>query len=200
LTLVQFTTADITDIYFPLMKHDPWLSFYFGPAYLIITLLLMNLVTASLVNHAIDQGKEDQDLKMKKLRKKIEQFEPELIGIFQCIDHDTTGDIDMEELIHYDIDGYDGEVSHEIRDLLKPENLADNYECFDADGTGTVSMDEFVQGCLAILTKDVPIEITQLLQLVRNNGLALKKLQRSIERKLGSTDTDSKSVKSARNM
>merc|ERR1740129_2222175 len=71
LTLMQFTTSDMTPIYFPLITSDPWLAIYFGIGFLIISILLMNLVTASLVNNAIDQGKADQEMKIKHLKRQV---------------------------------------------------------------------------------------------------------------------------------
>jgi hypothetical protein len=176
LTLVQFTTADITDIYFPLVTEQPWLSLYFGMAYLVITILLMNLVTAVLVEDAIARSAEDATMKQRRLRKKLNQYIPELKRIFEQIDHDDTGDISMEELLEWEVPA-GLQVSDDVKEVLKAENLESAYECFDADNSGLVSQEEFIEGGLAVLLKDAPQETTQLLQLVRSGNKQLKSIQ-----------------------
>jgi len=183
LTLVQFTTGDITPVYFPLIIRDPWLIPYFLSCYLFITLLLMNLVTAALVNESISQGAEDREIKVKRLRLQVEQYVPELDWVFGHLDADSTGDITLQELAAFN--GTEQDIGHPLSDavkeVLRPENLIDNYECFDADSSGTVNKQEFVQGCLAILVKDTPMELTQLLQLVRNSNHTLKGIQNRMD-------------------
>jgi len=176
LTLVRFTTGDITRIYFPLIIANPYVAWYFVAAYLVITILLMNLITASLVNNAINQGREDEEMRVKKIKDKLEEFEPQLKKVFSHLDEDGSGDINMKELARFQPEIAGIKLSPEIEEVLKPESLEDTYECFDVDGTGTVSQAEFIQGCLAILTKDTSIWVTQLLQLSRNNMVQLKKI------------------------
>merc|ERR1740121_1427663 len=184
LTLMQFTTSDMTPIYFPIITTDPWLAIYFGAGFLMITILLMNLVTASLVNDAINQGKADHEMKIKHLKRQVDLFVPELERVFDFLDEDSSGDISMQELSKFNAsaDAFGYELSDVVKEVLAPENLIDMYECFDADNSGTVNRDEFVQGALAVLTKDTPIEITQLLQLVRNNKRQLDKMCKKLDK------------------
>merc|ERR1719336_335177 len=91
LTLVQFTTGDITEIYFPLVMEQPWLVLYFGAAFFVITILLMNFVTANLVNDAIAHSKQDQEMRFRKLQKQIDGQLPVLNDLFQELDKDGTG-------------------------------------------------------------------------------------------------------------
>jgi len=176
LTLIQFTTADITDIYFPLVNASPWLAIYFGLAYLVITILLMNLVTAVLVEDAIARSSEDIKIKTKKTRRKLDKFIPQLEQVFDQVDHDSTGDISLQELAEW-TPPEAMELSSEVKEVMKPETLEECYECFDADNSGLVSKEEFVQGALAVLLKDAPQELTQLLQLVRASNKQLIAIQ-----------------------
>merc|ERR1719296_686911 len=176
LTLIQFTTADITDIYFPLVNEMPALSLYFGLAYLVITILLMNLVTAVLVEDAIARSSEDIKIKTKKTRRKLDQFVPQLEMVFDAVDHDSTGDISLQELAEF-VPRDDMELDNAVKEVMKPETLEECYECFDADNSGLVSKEEFIQGALAVLLKDAPQELTQLLQLVRASNKQLIAIQ-----------------------
>jgi len=176
LTLIQFTTADITDIYFPLVNASPWLAIYFGLAYLVITILLMNLVTAVLVEDAIARSSEDIKIKTKKTRRKLDKFIPQLEQVFDQVDHDSTGDISLQELAEW-TPPEAMELDSQVKEVMKPETLEECYECFDADNSGLVSKEEFVQGALAVLLKDAPQELTQLLQLVRASNKQLIAIQ-----------------------
>jgi len=183
LTLVQFTTADITDVYFPLITAKPWLALYFGAAYLVITILLMNLVTAVLVEDAIARAQDDQTMKNRKLRRKLKMYIPELTKVFDHADHDGTGDINMEELLMMTIPPeMEKGLSEEVKNILKPTTLEESYDCFDADASGLVSKEEFIEGGLAVLLKDAPQEMTQLLQLVRSSNKQLKTIQDRLDR------------------
>merc|ERR1719443_347692 len=63
LTLFQFVSFDsVGAIYKPLILADGFLAFYFFPFMLIVSIALMNMVTAVIVEEAIEQGKADKDL------------------------------------------------------------------------------------------------------------------------------------------
>lgn len=178
LTLWRFTTGEITDL-FPLIDRDPWLVLLFGPGFFLITILLMNLVTASLVNDAIEQGKEDQAMRFQRLRRKLRELVPELQELFDRLDKDGNGQISMEDLAQVNHESM--ACCNEIQGVFTPENLNDSYECFDADNSGLVDKREFVEGCLAVLTKqDTPIDLMHTLQLVKKHGDLLRKIQRQL--------------------
>merc|ERR1712232_615521 len=91
LTLLQgFTLDSAGSIYRPLVLEAPLLSFYFLAFILLVSIALMNLVTALMLESAMDSSKEDRDViqKMKKAEKlgKIQ----ELRGIFQTMDADKS--------------------------------------------------------------------------------------------------------------
>merc|ERR1719469_1764533 len=65
LTLVQFVCVDsIGNIYKPLIEKNPLLMTpYFVVLILVISIVLMNLVTAIIVNGALEQAADDKDMK-----------------------------------------------------------------------------------------------------------------------------------------
>merc|ERR1712137_991763 len=99
LSLVQVFSGDVTENFFPLIVAEPALVLYFGAAYFLLGILLMNLVTANLVNDAIASSQEDQDMKFKKLQQMVSNSKPKLTELFEALDVDGTGDISLHELI-----------------------------------------------------------------------------------------------------
>merc|ERR1719316_2376548 len=63
LTLVQFITMDsIGSIYTPIVHRRPYLIMYFVFFLIVVSVSLMNLVTAVIVEGAIEQGKQDKEV------------------------------------------------------------------------------------------------------------------------------------------
>merc|ERR1711998_719611 len=62
LTLISFVNADsIASIYEPLILADWTLTFYFVPFICVVTIALMNVVTATIVEEAIEQSKVNDE-------------------------------------------------------------------------------------------------------------------------------------------
>merc|ERR1719343_1145712 len=75
------------------------------------------------------------------------------------------------------------DLEEELLELLKPQNLVDNYDCLDWDDSGLMDKHEFVQGCLSMLTKpNTPLELLQVLHLVRNTRLQLQMIERKVDK------------------
>merc|ERR1719316_283315 len=75
LTLVAFVTCDsISAVYEPMIKVDWKLIFYFIPFILVVSIALMNLVTAVIVESAIQQGAVDREDKQNQLAQEFPHF------------------------------------------------------------------------------------------------------------------------------
>jgi len=73
-TFVQFVTVDsVSSIYWPLVKNRRYLFFYFGLVIVVVSIVLMNLVTANLVETAIARSKRDEE--MEKQKEKLNKLE-----------------------------------------------------------------------------------------------------------------------------
>merc|ERR1712007_36326 len=87
LTYLQFVTMDsLAGIYVPLVKQRGYLFLYFASIIIIVSVAIMNLVTALLVDKSISQNQADQDL----LRQKVRALRPDIKKAFEMID--TNGD------------------------------------------------------------------------------------------------------------
>jgi len=184
LTLLQFATADsIASVYEPLVERAWPLAFYFGSLWLVVTICLMNLVTAVIVDEAIAQGEEDREMHTTKLRKKIKENEAHIKAIFKDLDHDGDGQLALKELEH----GL-AQVDHrrlrdlpeDLQSILTSDQLIDLYEYLDADNSGEVDEQEFLEGISHLLCHSVPIETTQALQLLRSQNKMLGLIRDSV--------------------
>merc|ERR1712032_90155 len=163
LTLLAFANADsIAGIYVPLIKVMPGLSFYFGLLWLVVTVSLMNLVTAVIVENAIANAKEDSEMNRNALRKQLKELIPSVKEAFRKLDVDGKGDLTFQELEDAHID-----LPPNLRNVIQKDKLLDLFEFMDMDASGEISETEFVDGVCALALSSVPIETTQTLQLLR---------------------------------
>ena len=82
LTLLQFVTLDdVSDVYFPLIMERPYLCAFFFPLLVFISIGLMNLVTASLVENAMQTAALEAEEERLKLKKKVKNVEASIVAI-----------------------------------------------------------------------------------------------------------------------
>merc|ERR1719329_6166 len=99
LTLMQFVTMDaLCDIYRPLIERDHWLAMYFVGLVLVVSIVLMNLVTAVVVNSAIEQCASDKEatevIKQGERKKMVTAME----AMFRRLDCDGSGHVTSAEM------------------------------------------------------------------------------------------------------
>ncbi|CAE8616748.1 unnamed protein product, partial [Polarella glacialis] len=62
MTMMQCLSYDtIGSIYRPLINHNPWLFFYFWTVLLILSVALMNLITAIMLSACFSQANDDKE-------------------------------------------------------------------------------------------------------------------------------------------
>merc|ERR1719330_1691262 len=94
LTLLQFVTLDdVNEIYLPIVQKRPWLVLYFLALILIVSLALMNLVTASIVTGALAQSQEDEELHRQEQRRRVKKLMPHFQLLFDRLDTGRTGSV-----------------------------------------------------------------------------------------------------------
>jgi len=136
LFLVQFVTLDsVASVYTPLMKHRGYLFIYFGFTIIIVSIALMNLVTANIVQVALEsaqESKEDRKKRLIRLRPIIQQS-------FHALDVFKNNRISPEEVALYH-----GKLPSEILRIVSRDRLLELVEALDMEGDGDVSEAEFV--------------------------------------------------------
>merc|ERR1719461_491792 len=99
MTHLQFLTLDdIGKIFRPLIRQRPELSLYFVAFIMLVSIALMNLVTAIMVESSLRQAKEDQVAHKAWENSKKKALMPKLRNMFQEMDKDGSGELDISEL------------------------------------------------------------------------------------------------------
>jgi len=178
LTLVQFVTLDsIAAVYFPLMQAKPELVFFFVPIGLVVSIGLMNLVTAVLVENALENAEQEKELERLQLKNKVKGALPAMVEIFRVLDKDHSGHISREEIEHVPLDILPGKLLESI----SISSMADLFELLDVDCTGSLTQGEFVEGLLNLALLDVPVWTLQSLRLLGSLRDAQTEMQEDIK-------------------
>jgi hypothetical protein len=173
LTLLSFANADsLAAVYEPLIEQNPWLAPFFAVVWLVITVSLMNLVTAVIVDNAITQSREDIETKRAETRKTVKALQPQIEKLFIELDRDKDDMLSIDEV---DLEFIT--MPEALRYVIDEEKLRDLFEFLDDDGSGSVDKEEFIEGVASLALQNVPIETTQILHLLRNQRDAIADIQ-----------------------
>lgn len=170
LTLTQFVALDsAAAVYKPLVEAKPILIFYFGSIVLFVSIALMNLVTAVLVEGALNHAQSDRDLEKIDRNERLSKALIRLVTLFGDMDKNRDGTVTLEEM------------QAVPPDLLPPEifendlavTIAEVFQVLDVDDQGTLDQREFVEGLLAVYLQDMPLAQLETLKLLQkqNNRL-----------------------------
>merc|ERR1711953_910975 len=92
---------------------------------------------------------------------------PVIENVLDELDSSGDGNVQICEII-----GAVGRVGvdlpNELRDILTPDKLVDLFDFLDLDGSGELSKIEFIDGVCHLALQNVPVETTQMLQLLRH--------------------------------
>eukprot|EP00931_Biecheleriopsis_adriatica_P048524 TRINITY_DN28032_c0_g1_i1.p2 TRINITY_DN28032_c0_g1~~TRINITY_DN28032_c0_g1_i1.p2 ORF type:complete len:561 (-),score=123.78 TRINITY_DN28032_c0_g1_i1:106-1788(-) len=178
LTLLQFVTMDsIAAYYYPLVVHKPLLIWYFVAVLLVVSISLMNLVTAVLVEGALANAAKDKEEEAKMLRAEMGHIVPKIMEIFGELDTDDSGLVTKAEIQKLDIRS----LPAAIVDKVAADNMYELFDVLDADGTGELTKDEFVRGLLSIGLLHVPIGEIQSLKLAKSTRHRVMEVQEQLD-------------------
>merc|ERR1712137_885828 len=159
LTYLQFVTVDsLAGIYIPLVQQRGYLFLYFTFLIIIVSVAIMNLVTALLVDKSISQSQADTDL----LRQKVRSLRPQIQKAFEAVDADGDKAITAEEVMAA-VD----ELPDVLKKMVKSGGIAELFEMLDIDCQGEISEEEFTDGVFHLMFSDVKLETMQQLKLLR---------------------------------
>jgi len=158
LTLLQFVCMDsIGSIYRPLIQENPSLAVYFVAIILIVAVVFMNIVTAVLVNGALEQAAEDKEMQRSEQEKKKKKLMKQLYDMFARLDEDESGMVDRDELLNATEE--DKYLLNEFMELKDPLEVFDQL---DIDGDGSLEIDEFCEGLFECAMSNTPIELKRI--------------------------------------
>jgi len=144
LSLFQVMTLDSwSSVVRELMEVQTWVVFFFVLFISIAVFVLMNLVTAIIVEHAFSNGKADEQDRAVRLEREKEQELEELHAFFELMDEDKSGKISQSEL-------YKAARQRKVRQKLRaldimPKDIDELWDILD-DGDGELDVNEFVNG------------------------------------------------------
>jgi len=158
LTLTQFITLDsIGAIYRPLIVYDASLAVYFISVIMIVGIVLMNLVTAVLVNGAMEEASKNKEAARFQEAQVKKKLTKSLRTLFVRLDADGSGKIDRDELSFASPD--DAALLNEYMKLADPIEV---FNHLDVDGSGELDIDEFCEGLYQASISSVPVEFKRI--------------------------------------
>eukprot|EP00438_Fugacium_kawagutii_P007946 Skav201867 [mRNA] locus=scaffold2174:32254:38762:- [translate_table: standard] len=96
--LIQFLTLDSWNFKMEqIMRYAPWCILYFYTYIAVAVFVLMNLVTAIIVENAMSASKMDENEKLKQMEDFKKKELKELEHLFYLMDADGDGTLDWEE-------------------------------------------------------------------------------------------------------
>ncbi|CAE7268119.1 NaCP60E, partial [Symbiodinium pilosum] len=165
MTLTQFVTVDsIANIYLPIIRLNPWLSLYFTLLILVVSISLMNLVTATLVEAALEHARQEKEEEQKLASIATKHMLPDIVNLFDAVDADSSGEIVIEEICRFERDGL---VPPELLDRASVDSMSELFQQLDVDSSGMVNREEFIEGLLDIFLREVPIYSLQMMKMLR---------------------------------
>lgn len=129
-----------------IIKREPITLFFFAGMYGTITLGVLNLIVAAIVDSGAQAREEALEAKRRKLRaeemKQKERQKNRLLEICQVLDDDESGSLSFEELLN----GFDKNT--EFRNAMKDYNINRQeldvlFRVFDETGEGVLDYQEF---------------------------------------------------------
>jgi len=177
LSLLQFVIVDgVTDLYFPLVMEDPVLLLFFIPCILLVSISLMNLVTAVIVEGAIEHAKQDRVATQRYRRRNFKKLMPHLKAMFKEMDRDGSHALTQAEVVDAP-----EHIKMELQQYLHSDSLSELFEMIDVDEDGAVDVDEFCDSIGKLLFSDAPVEMIRVmkqLKIIRRQLVEMLKIQK----------------------
>jgi hypothetical protein len=144
-TMLQLITMDTycDSIIRPMMERQPWLGVFFVLFVVLGVFIVMNLVTAIIVDNAFKIVQEDQDSVAKDREMKKKRDLKILAQLFMEIDLDGSGELSRDEL-YASLKNKKVEMQLDILEM-KVHELEETWEVLD-DGDGQLTIKEFTDG------------------------------------------------------
>lgn len=164
-SLMQVMTLDSwTFIARPMMMKAPWVAFYFVALILLVVMVLLNLITAVIVENAFSIVQEDEDAALREKEKMKEEQIEKFRVMFKEMDADGSGTMSFTEL-EDSMDKPGVQTAFKALEIEQSE-LGELWELLD-DGDDAVTIDEFCEGLRKIQADVKAKEIMECIRKMR---------------------------------
>jgi len=191
LTLMQLVTLDsAASVYRPIAMNYPSLLLYFIAFILMVSISLMNLVTAVLVNGAIEQAASDKDTQRAYKSAQMKTLMPQMQEMFMALDDDKSGSITLAELqeappkVHHQLFEFLGVDDHVNNREQNMQHIIDIFECIDLDDSGIIKHQEFLDGLARLALSDTPQEMLRVLRQLQVIRAEAEKRDKALNQRL----------------
>mmetsp|Transcript_18784 Transcript_18784/g.41954 ORF Transcript_18784/g.41954 Transcript_18784/m.41954 type:complete len:657 (+) Transcript_18784:76-2046(+) len=172
LTLVQFLcTDDLASIYRPLVDKDWFLVFYFLALIMIVSVLLVNLITAVILSSTLEQNNSEQDAIKATLKEEWTRRLGDLRSLFERLDQDKSGLIDRDEIMN--LKEEDKEM---LCEALEVEEAKQIFDKLDPKKKGIVSLQEFSDKILDMVVGKGPVDLKRMERQIETMSWRLRDL------------------------
>ncbi|CAE8640011.1 unnamed protein product [Polarella glacialis] len=143
-SLVQVLTLDAhSNIMRPTVKYIPWSWLYFYAYIAIAVFVLMNLVTAIIVENAVSNARNDEETQLRLRDQKKSHELVHLKALFTLMDADGDGTLSWDE---FECSFSDPDICDKWRLMdIEPDECQKLFRLLDT-GDGTIDTDEFFEG------------------------------------------------------
>jgi len=175
-TLMRFMHGDdcqgILDVLTP---QQPWIWIFLWLFTSLSSYVLLNLVTAVIVQQALEMSSADEAQLALQLQQKREEDMRELEATFRALDEDQSGQVSLEEFMQaFKVK----EVRTKMTLLgLKESEMFDLFRLLDTDGEGELSLEEFMQGMSQLKGEARNKDMLLLEKCIERLGVKLKTLE-----------------------
>jgi Ca2+-binding EF-hand superfamily protein len=179
-TLFQVMTLDTwaDSVVRPLMEKQPYLCLYFIFFITVSVFVLMNLITAVIVENAFSIAKDDEEMKAKQVEKRNQDEIKGLAIMFKDLDEDQSGELNKREFLN-------ALTKPKFLNKLKMLDMKeeDCYEVWDLldDGDGLLTVEEFTGGLRRMKAGARSKDILDMLKRLRNSLAQAERLQHDVD-------------------
>merc|ERR1712196_680481 len=110
-------------------RHNNALVVYFATLTLLVSICLMNLVTAVIVESSFEQASQDKEVAKAHKAQVVDKMLPKLREMFDTLDADGDGEITLEEF-----GNCDQATREHLCELFNTDDLVELFEILDVDG------------------------------------------------------------------
>jgi voltage-gated sodium channel len=155
LSLVEFIISGDNFGYLalPLIEKYPFSVLFFIGVFATITLGLMNIIMAVIVDRAADARREDEVIQLQEKKAKFMKIKRVLQCICEEMDHDQSGTLSLSELL-LGVDHCESFAKYLATMDVTRSDLKLVFDYLDVGNTGRVSYKEFVQRIHQLRTSD----------------------------------------------